>query len=163
MNGRSRSLGIAVLACGVLMAVLPALPWFGADLPTGRADLTGYGAGGVAWILPVIGGVLATTGILAAWWTPQAGTRPARLLGGAVVLMAALGVAWSAIIAFVPRIDVVAARVGMPDAPLAGDWAVSALAPAWIFMAAAALAGMAGILLLTPRPEDLARQDAAED
>ena len=82
------------------MAVLPALPWFGADLPTGRADLTGYGAGGVAWILPVIGAVLATAGILVAWWTPQAGTRPARLLGGAVVLMAALGVAWSAIITY---------------------------------------------------------------
>ncbi len=163
MNVRSRSLGVAVIACGVLMAVLPALPWYGADLPTGRADLTGYGAGGVAWILPVIGAALATAGILAAWWTPQTGSRPARLLGGAVVLMAALGVAWSAITAFIPRIDVVAARAGMPDAPLAGDWAVSALTPAWICMAAAALAGMAGILLLTPRPEDLAQQDAAAD
>jgi hypothetical protein len=161
MNSRARSLGIAVIACGVLMAVLPALPWFGADLPTGRADLTGYGAGGVAWILPVIGAALITAGVLTAWWTPPPGTRPARLLGGGVVLMAALGVAWSALIALAPRIDVVAARAGLPDAPLSGDWAVSALAPAWICMAAAALAGMAGILLLTPRPDDLAPEDSA--
>jgi hypothetical protein len=155
MTGRSRSLGIAVLACGVLMVLLPALPWYGADLPTGRVDLTGYGAGGVAWILPLIGAAMAVAGILAAWWAPTPATRLARLLGGAVVLMAALGVAWSALIAFGPRIDVVATRAGMPDAPLAGEWAVSALAPAWICMAAAALAGMAGILLLTPRPDDL--------
>jgi hypothetical protein len=70
------------------------------------------------------------------------------------VLIAGLGVAWSALIALSPRIDVVAARLGLPDAPLAGEWAVSALAPAWICVAAAALAGMAGILLFTPRAGD---------
>lgn len=159
MSRRVRSLGIAVLACGVLMAVLPALPWYGADLPTGRADLTGYGAGGVAWILPVVGAAMVIIGGLIAWWAPRPGTRPARLLGGAVILMAALGVAWSALIALSPRIDVVATRLGLPDAPLAGEWAVSALAPAWICVAAAALAGMAGILLITPRPEDITPGD----
>ncbi len=154
MSRRTRSLGIAVLACGVLMALLPVLPWYGADLPTGRAVLSGYAAGGVAWILPVIGTAMVVAGVLIAWWTPSPGTRPARLLGGAVVLIAGLGVAWSALIALSPRIDVVAARLGLPDAPLAGEWAVSALAPAWICVAAAALAGMAGILLFTPRAGD---------
>lgn len=155
MTSRMRALGIAIIACGALMAVLPALPWYGANLPTGSADLTGYGAGGVAWLLPVMGAALIIIGVLIGWWTPRPGTRQARGLGGAVTLMAAVGVAWSALIALSPRINVVAARAGMPESPLSGEWAVAALAPAWTCIAAAALAGMAGILLVTPRHDDI--------
>lgn len=151
MTGRPRGLGLAVMACGLLMIVLPALPWFAADLPTGPADLSGYGAGGVAWILPVIGGALLVTGLLVAWWCPPPGTRQARALGGTAVLLAGLGVAWGALVALSPRIGVVAERLGSPDSPIAGDWAVSTLPGAWACLAAAAIAGMAGILLMTPR------------
>ena len=45
-------------ACGVLRAARPALPWYSASLPTGTASLSGYGAGGASWILPVIGAAL---------------------------------------------------------------------------------------------------------
>lgn len=149
MTRRTRVLGVAIAACGVLLAVLPALPWYGAVLPTGTASLSGYGAGGASWILPLIGAALAVTGALAAWWAPPPGTRTARVLGGVVVLWAVLGVAWSALVALAPRVEVVAQRVGLPDSPIAGDWAVNVLPPAWVCLAAAALAGMAGILLMT--------------
>jgi hypothetical protein len=150
MSTRARVIGVAIAACGVLVAVLPALPWYAATLPTGTASLSGYGAGGASWILPVIGAAMAITGVLAALWQPLPGTRTGRVLGGVTVLWAALGVAWSALVALTPRVDVVAVRAGFPDAPLAGDWVVTVLPPAWACLAAAALAGMAGILLVTP-------------
>lgn len=149
MSARPKVLGTAIAACGLLMAVLPALPWYAATLPTGSASLSGYGAGGASWILPVIGAALIATGVLEAWWSPAPGTRTARVLGGCTVLWAVLGVAWSALVALAPRVDVVAARAGLPDSPIAGDWSVTVLPPAWACLAAAALAGMAGILLMT--------------
>lgn len=152
MSTRARVIGVAIIACGLVMAVLPALPWYAADLPTGSASLSGYGAGGASWILPVIGVALVVTGLLAAWWRPLPGTRPARILGGVTVLWAALGVAWAALVALTPRVDVVAVRAGLPDAPLLGDWSLTVMPPAWACLAAAALAGMAGILLVTPGP-----------
>lgn len=152
MSTRARVIGVAVAVCGLLMAALPALPWYAATLPTGTASLSGYGAGGASWILPVIGAAMAVTGGLVAWWQPLPGTRTARVLGGVAVLWAALGVAWAALVALAPRVDVVAVRAGLADAPLAGDWAVTVMPPAWACLAAAALAGMAGILLVTPGP-----------
>ncbi len=154
MTGRARALGIAVAACGVLMVVLPALPWYGASLPTGDASLSGYGAGGTTWIIPVIGAALVVTGALAVWWGVPPGSRGSRALGAVALLWAALGVAWVAAGALSPDVHVVAAREGLPDAALAGEWAVSALPAAWACLAVAALAGMAGILLMTPRPGD---------
>ena len=159
MSRRARALGVAIAACGVLLAVLPALPWYGATLPTGEATLSGYGAGGASWILPLIGAAMIVTGALVARWQPLPGTRPARVLGGLSILWAVLGVAWSALIALSPRVEVVAERLGAPDAPVAGDWSVSVLPSAWACVAAAALAGMAAILLVTPRPEDLTPRD----
>lgn len=149
MSARPKVLGTAIAACGLLMAVLPALPWYSATLPTGSASLSGYGAGGASWILPVIGAALMATGVLAAWWSPPAGTRTARVLAGCTILWAVLGVAWSALVALAPRVDVVAERAGLPDSPIAGDWSVVVLPPGWACLAAAALAGMAGILLMT--------------
>ena len=159
MNGRTRVIGIAIVACGVLMMALPALPWYGASLPTGSASLTGYGAGGASWILPVIGLALVVMGVLALWWSVPPGTRGARVIGGLTILWAVLGVAWSALVALSPRVDVVAERAGLPDATLAGDWAVSVLPAAWACLAVAALAGMAGILLMTPRPGDVSADE----
>jgi hypothetical protein len=150
VTARPRGLALAVMACGVLMLALPTLPWFAADLPTGRVDLSGYGVGGVAWILPAIGAALVGTGLLVAWWRPPPGTRQARFLGGTVVVLAALGVLWGALVTLWPRIGVVAQRAGRPDAPIGGEWSVSALPGAWACLAAAAVAGMAGILLITP-------------
>ena len=155
MSGRTRAIGIAIIACGVLMMVLPALPWYGAALPGGSASLSGYGAGGSAWILPVLGVALLVTGALALWWSVPPGTRGARVIGGVTILWAALGVAWAALVALAPRVDVVAERPGLPEAVLAGEWAVSVLPAAWACLAAAALAGMSGILLMTPRPGDM--------
>lgn len=152
MSTRARVIGVAIVACGALVAALPALPWYAATVPTGTSSLSGYGAGGASWILAVIGVAMALTGVLVAWWMPAPGTRTARVLGGVTVLWAALGVAWAALVALLPRVDVVAVRAGLPDAPLAGDWVVSVLPPAWACLAAAALAGMAGILLATPGP-----------
>ncbi len=152
MSSRPRALGVIIVACGVLLGVLPALPWYGTSLPTGTASLSGYGAGGALWILPVIGAALVVTGLLAVWWMAPPGTRSARVLGGATILWAVLGVAWGSLVALSPRVTVVAVRAGLPDSPLAGDWSVAVLPPAWAGLAAAALAGMAGILLMTPRP-----------
>jgi len=149
MSMRPKVLGAAIAACGLLMVVLPALPWYAATLPTGSASLSGYGAGGASWILPVIGAALMATGVLAAWWSPSPGTRTARVIGGCSILWAVLGVAWAALVALAPRVEVVAERAGLPDSPIAGDWAVTVLPPAWACLAAAALAGMAGILLMT--------------
>lgn len=153
--GRTRALGIAIVACGVLLMALPALPWYGASLPSGSASLTGYGAGGASWILPVIGVALVVTGVLALWWSVPPGTRGARVIGGLTILWAVLGVAWAALVALAPRVDVVASRAGLPDATLAGDWTVNVLPAAWACLAAAALAGMSGILLMTPRPGEV--------
>lgn len=152
MSTRARVIGAAIVACGLLLAALPLMPWYAATLPTGTASLSGYGAGGASWILPVIGAAMAITGCLVAWWQPLPGTRTARVLGGMAVLWAALGVAWAALVALVPRVDVVAVRAGLPDASLMGEWAVTVMPPAWACLAAAALAGMAGILLVTPGP-----------
>ena len=162
MSGRTRAIGIAIVACGVLMMALPALPWYGASLPTGSASLTGYGAGGASWILPVIGVALVVTGVLAVWWSMPPGTRGARVIGGLAILWAVLGVAWSALVALSPRVEVVAERAGLPEATLAGEWAVNVLPAAWACLAIAALAGMSGILLMTPRPGDLPADEAAE-
>ena len=149
MSGRSRMLGVAVVACGALVALLPVLPWYAATLRSGTASLSGYGAGGASWILPVIGAALACTGGLIAWWHPVPGSRTARALGGVVILLAVAGAAWTALIALAPRVDVVVRR-GVRDAPLGGEWAIGVLPPAWACLAAAALAGMAGILLMVP-------------
>lgn len=152
MSTRAVAIGAAIAACGALVAALPVLPWYRADLPTGVASLSGYAAGGVSWILPVIGAALVVTGLLAAWWRPHSGDPSARALGGVAVLLAALGVGWAALVALMPRVDVVALRAGLPASPLEGDWSVSVMPPAWACLAAAALAGMAGILLVTPGP-----------
>lgn len=154
MTGRTRALGIAIMACGVLLMALPALPWYGASLPTGSASLSGYGAGGASWILPIIGVAMVVTGLLALWWSLPHGTRGARVIGGLSILWAILGVAWAALVALSPRVEVVAQRAGLPDAVLAGEWSVSVMPAAWACLAAAALAGMAGILLITPRAGD---------
>jgi MFS family permease len=149
MSARPRVLGAAISGCGLLLAVLPALPWYSATLTTGSTSLSGYGAGGASWILPVIGVALIVTGVLAAWWSPPTGTRTARVLGGCAILWAVLGVGWTALVALTPRVEVVAERAGLPDSPIAGDWDVTVLPPAWACLAAAAMAGMAGILLMT--------------
>lgn len=159
MSPRVRALGLALVACGVLLAVLPAFDWFSADLPSGPDRLTGYGATGETWILPALGGLLALLGGCVAWMRPAVGGRDARRIGALVLLGAGLGVAWAARSAVLPPVDVVAERVGAPPAVLAGDWQVSVLAPAWITVAAAALAGMAGILLIAGRP-DLPRMNS---
>ena len=44
MSPRAHGLGVASVACGLLLCILPALAWYSADLPTGRDSLTGYGA-----------------------------------------------------------------------------------------------------------------------
>jgi hypothetical protein len=150
MSARSRMLGAAAVACGALMALLPVLPWYAATLRSGTASLSGYGAGGASWILPVIGAALACAGGLIAWWHPVPGSRTARALGGVVIVLAAAGAAWTAVVALAPRVDVVVVRTGVPDAPLSGEWAIGVLPPAWACLAAAALAGMAGILLMVP-------------
>jgi len=159
VSGRSRALGIAIVACGVLLMALPALPWYEASLPTGSASLTGYGAGGASWILPVIGVAMVVTGVLALWWSVPTGTRGARVIGGLTILWAVLGVAWAALVALSPRVEVVAQRAGLPDAALAGEWSVSVMPAGWACLAAAALAGMAGILLMTPRAGDGAHDE----
>jgi len=159
VTGRTRALGIAIMACGVLLMALPALPWYGASVPTGSAWLTGYGAGGASWILPVVGVALVVMGVLVLWWSVPPGTRGARVIGSLTILWAVLGVAWSALVALSPRVEVVAERARLADAVLAGEWAVSVLPAAWACLAAAALAGMAGILLMTPRTGDGAPDD----
>lgn len=163
MSARSRTLGIVAAVAGALLAVLPTLPWYGADLPGGGAWLSGYASGGESWILPVIGGALVVTGVLVAWWRPTPGTRLARVLGAITCVMAALGIAWAALIALSPRVRVIAERPGEPAAPIAGDWDVTVLPPAWIVVAAAAIAGMAGILLITPSPDDIGDDDPRAD
>jgi len=155
MSPRAHGLGIAAFCCGLLLCILPALAWYSADLPTGPDDLTGYGASATTWILPVSGAILMVTGLLTVWWHPPTGTRVARILGALVVVAAVAGVAWAARAALAPGIAVVAERPGQTPAALDGEWVVAVLPAAWIAIAAAALAGMAGILLLTARPDEM--------
>ncbi len=117
MNPRTRVLGLAILGCGALLCILPSLPWYSADLPTGADRLTGYGATAVTWILPVAGGMLVAAGLLAAWWQPSTGTRVARLLGGLVVVCAITAITWATRAALATVIQVVAERPGRAAAP----------------------------------------------
>jgi hypothetical protein len=110
-------------------------------------------------VLPVAGVIMIATGVLCVWWRPATGTRVARILGALVVVAAVVGIVWAARAALSPGIGVVAERAGQPVAPLDGDWSVTVLPAAWITVATAALAGMAGILLLTARPEDMIGPD----
>ncbi len=159
MNPRAHGLGVASVGCGLLLCILPALAWYSADLPTGSDSLTGYGASATTWVLPVAGVIMIATGVLCVWWRPATGTRVARILGALVVVAAVVGIVWAARAALSPGIGVVAERAGQPVAPLDGDWSVTVLPAAWITVATAALAGMAGILLLTARPEDMIGPD----
>lgn len=159
MNPRARALGLAAVGCGLLLCILPSLEWYSADLPTGTATLTGYGASATTWMLPVAGGLMIISGLLAAWWRPATGTRVARILGSLVIVSAVVGVVWAARAALAPGIEVVAERAGQSAAALEGDWSVVVLPAAWIAVAAAALAGMAGILLLTVRPDEMIGAD----
>lgn len=159
MTPRAHGLGVASIACGLLLGILPALAWYSADLPTGSDSLTGYGASATTWVLPVAGVLMMVTGMLCVWWRPASGTRVARILGALVVVAAVVGVAWAARAALAPGIEVVAERAGQPAAPLNGDWSVTVLPAAWIAIATAALAGMVGILLLTARPEEMIGPD----
>ena len=159
MKPRAHGLGVAAIACGLLLCILPALAWYSADLPTGSDQLTGYGASATTWILPVAGGIMMLAGLLCVWWRPAPGTRVARILGALVVVAAVVGVVWAARAALSPGIGVGAERVGQPAAPLDGDWSVTVLPAAWIAVATAALAGMAGILLLTARPDEMIGPD----
>ena len=159
MNPRAHGLGVAAIACGLLLCILPALAWYSADLPTGSDQLTGYGASATTWILPVAGGIMMLAGLLCVWWRPATGTRVARILGALVLVAAVAGVAWAGRAALAPGVQVVAERVGQVTAPLEGDWPVTVLPAAWIAVATAALAGMAGILLLTARPDEMIGPD----
>lgn len=155
MSPRAHGLGVASAACGLLLCILPVLAWYSADLPTGSDSLTGYGASAATWVLPVAGVILIAVGVLCVWWRPATGTRVARILGALVVVAAVVGVVWATRAALAPGIEVVAERAGKPSARLNGDWSVTVLPAAWIAIAAAAMAGMVGILLLTARPEDM--------
>lgn len=155
MSPRAHGLGVASIACGVLLCILPALAWYSADLPTGSDSLTGYGASATTWVLPVAGVIMMATGVLCVWWRPPTGTRVARILGALTVVAAVVSVVWAARAALAPGIEVVAERAGQTAVPLSGDWPVTVLPAAWIAIAAAALAGMVGILLLTARPEEM--------
>lgn len=157
MSPRTRAIGVALVACGILLAALPALDWYSADLPSGPDRLTGYGATGETWILPALGALLVVVGGLAAWVRPAAGGQGTRRLGVFALVGAGLGVAWAGKSALTPSVDVVAQRTGVPPAVLTGDWHVSVLSPAWITVAAAALAGMAAILLIAGRPDSPGR------
>ena len=159
MNPRARALGLATVGCGLLLCILLALQWYSADLPTGSATLTGYGSSATTWMLPVTGALMIITGLLAAWWRPATGTRVARILGSLVIVAAVLGVVWAARATLAPGVEVVAERVGQPTAALEGEWSVTVLPAAWIAVAAAALAGMAGILMLTARPDEMIGPD----
>lgn len=153
MSSRTRAIGVALVACGILLGALPALDWYSADLPSGPDRLTGYGATGETWILPALGILLVVAGGLAAWVRPAAGGQDARRIGRCALFGAVLGVAWAGKGVLAPSVDVVAHRIGVPPAVLSGDWHVSVLSPAWITVAAAALAGMAAILLIAGQPE----------
>jgi len=159
VSPRAHGLGVASVACGLLLCILPALAWYSADLPTGSDSLTGYGASATTWVLPVAGGLMMATGVLCAWWRPPTGTRVARILGGLMMVAAVVGVVWAARAALAPGIEVVAERAGKAAAQLDGDWPVTVLPAAWIAIATAALAGMVGILLLTARPDDMIGAD----
>jgi hypothetical protein len=159
VNPRAHGLGVAAVACGLLLCILPLLAWYSADLPTGSDSLTGYGASATTWVLPVAGLIMMATGVLCVWWRPAPGTRVARILGALMVVAAVVGVAWAARAALAPGIEVVAERAGQPAAPLDGDWSVTVLPAAWIAVATAALAGMVGILLLTARPDEMIGPD----
>ena len=41
MSMRVPVLGLATTGCGLLLAILPGLPWYSADLPAGSAQLSG--------------------------------------------------------------------------------------------------------------------------
>ena len=115
MSMRVPVLGLATAGCGLLLAVLPGLPWYSADLPTGSAQLSGYAATGGTWILPVAGAVLAAAGLLTAWWRPRTGTRLARIVGAFIVMAAVVAVGWAARAALVPAVGVVPAAIPVHD------------------------------------------------
>lgn len=83
------------MAFGAALAVLPALAWFSAGAPPGHVRATGLAAAGELWLVSVLGAltVLAGAGLLAC--RPEGAAGLARLLGPAVVVGAALALAWS--------------------------------------------------------------------
>lgn len=77
----ARVCGAALLTLGIAIAGLPGLEWFTAPPGAERAGVTGFGAVGQLWLLPVLGAVVvgAGAGLVAA--RPGEGRATARWAG----------------------------------------------------------------------------------
>ena len=142
---------IALLAMGVsgcFAAGLAFLPWYAADLPSGRETLSGVGASGDAWSVPVAGGLavaVALALLLRLRGGRTVGTAPIAL----VVVAAAVGAFWAIWNALaVPALVTVAVQGGESLTVAPGLVAMDLRPAAPLAAAACCLAALSGLVAL---------------
>lgn len=144
-----RPLGALVAALSVALAVLPALPWYVAEVPGRRVAATGFEGAGALWTLPALAGLALAAALAAALAPPDGAGRRARLAGAAVAAAGAVALAWSLRAALDPPIALTILDGGervRVDAPIGLEPAAVATPPV-----AAALIACGGLLALAGR------------
>jgi len=134
----ARTLGGVLAALGVLMTILPFLPWYAADVPGRRITATGIQAAGEAWSVPILGLVVVVAGVAVAVQAVPS-VAGARWVGLSAAAAGALAVAMIARlvvdlpVSFVPNVR---------PAPM-----IPVLREPALFAAAAAAAGAVAVAL----------------
>lgn len=131
----TRWCGIALIALGVALGLLPFMRWYRADLPGRHVTARGVEVSGELWSVPVLAAVICGIGIALVVGRRQPGTLGARWLGGIATVCGALACAWALWSVF--RITGVAIPVGVSDGPVAP---LRVQPTAWIAAAAGAAA-----------------------
>ena len=105
----ARIAGVVATVAGLVVVILPAFTWFTVETPLGDASVSGFGASGVLWVLPLVGGLGALIGILVARRPPAPSSPEAHWGGGVLAVLGALAVFWSLWVALDPPVSVVLA------------------------------------------------------
>ena len=86
-------MGFTLLVGALALVVLPALPWFSAPTPRGSVSASGLEISGILWLVPVLGMVVALSGVSLLVAPTRRAVAVARWAGPLAALAGALALA----------------------------------------------------------------------
>lgn len=94
MTAASRAMGVITAIAGAALVVLPFASWYVARLPSGAERASGVDAAGELWLVPALGVIVLTSGILIALGrAPAFAGTTAAIAGGLAATWAAVNTA----------------------------------------------------------------------
>lgn len=137
----SRVTAAVIVICGIAAGGLPFLAWYAVETPRGTVTATGLAGTAELWSLPVLGGLIAVAGLLAATG------RWSRQTTAFVTLAAAICVAWAVENAVNVPVGLLIVEPGGSAGRVADDLVEVTVQPsAYMAASAAAIAGMAAMV-----------------